>query len=283
VQITKLEATDGFLVTDLADVPAVGVTRLAPKVLPDGAELLARSLTYSFAAFGLQISGGSAGINAKPDDRDRALAAYLDEVAPLAADGRWRTWAGVGVADSDLAPLDPAGRAPLNDPQLIAAAAVAAAQAVVPDAESVAVVAGEPVAGAARTAAEAAGLTVAGDAVDADVDVVLVAGKAGVVDHDNATGVRAKAIVPLSAVPVTAKAYAVLSRAGVVYVPDFLVLAAPLLAELDGDGSDPVARVVEAVVKFAPRGVDMWRAAVGDAEAFLGTWQDALPFGRPLA
>ena len=39
-----------------------------------GAEMLARSVTYSFAAFGVKASGASAGINAKPDGRDAAVA-----------------------------------------------------------------------------------------------------------------------------------------------------------------------------------------------------------------
>ena len=44
-------------------------------MLRDGAELLARSTTYAAASFGLQVGGGSAGLNAKPDDRPAALAA----------------------------------------------------------------------------------------------------------------------------------------------------------------------------------------------------------------
>ena len=77
MQFHKLTSTDGFIAFDLDDAPAVGVVRLAPKVLRDGAELLARSTTYAAASFGLQVGGASAGINAKPDDRDAALAAFL--------------------------------------------------------------------------------------------------------------------------------------------------------------------------------------------------------------
>ena len=51
--IQKLTSTDGFIAFDLDGAPAVGVVRLAPKVLRDGAELLARSTTYAAASFGL--------------------------------------------------------------------------------------------------------------------------------------------------------------------------------------------------------------------------------------
>ena len=37
----QLTSTDAFIVFDLGDAPAVGVVRQAPKVLKDGAELLA--------------------------------------------------------------------------------------------------------------------------------------------------------------------------------------------------------------------------------------------------
>ena len=86
MKVDKLTGTDGFVVNDLDDaVTSVGIVRLAPKVLRDGAQLLARSVTYAFAAFGVAGHGGaSAGINATPDRRAEALAAFLDEVRPRA-------------------------------------------------------------------------------------------------------------------------------------------------------------------------------------------------------
>ena len=50
-------------------------------------------------------------------------------------------------------------------------------------------------------------------------------------------------LVPVTPVPVTAKAYATLNRAGVTFVPDAVSCAAPLLAVADPDGGDPVERV----------------------------------------
>jgi glutamate dehydrogenase/leucine dehydrogenase len=123
----------------------------------------------------------------------------------------------------------------------------------------------------------------AGAGLDAEADALLVAGKAGVLEHDLAATVRAKVVVPLSPAPVTARALAILGRAGTVVVPDFLATAAPLLAALAPDGGDPVLRVHDAVAALAGEGTGMWMAAVTRAEDHLGSWQDALPFGRPLA
>ena len=59
VKLQRLSATDGFIVFDLdAATTCVGIARLAPKVLQDGAALLARSVTYSFASFGVAGHAG---------------------------------------------------------------------------------------------------------------------------------------------------------------------------------------------------------------------------------
>ena len=105
MQVHKLTSTDAFIVFDLGDAPAVGIVRQAPKVLRDGAELLARSTTYVAASFGLAVGGGSAGINATPDDRDAAVAAFLEEVAELVASGRWLPGPGLGIRPDDLSSL----------------------------------------------------------------------------------------------------------------------------------------------------------------------------------
>jgi glutamate dehydrogenase/leucine dehydrogenase len=104
-----------------------------------------------------------------------------------------------------------------------------------------------------------------------------------VLEHDLATTVQAKTVVPLTPVPVTARALAVLGRAGTVVVPDFLSTAAPLLAALDSDGGDAMTRVHDAVAALAAEGTNLWMAATLKAEDHLKTWQDELPFGRPLS
>src|SRR5690606_32980886 len=118
---------------------------------------------------------------------------------------------------------------------------------------------------------------------DAECDALLVAGKAGVLEHDLAGTVKATVVVPLTPVPVTARALAVLGRAGTVVVPDFVSTAAPLLAAFDPDGGDPIERVRAAVANLAGEGTNLWMAACVRAEEFLRTWQPELPFGRPLA
>jgi glutamate dehydrogenase/leucine dehydrogenase len=260
---------------------------MAPKVLKDGAELLARSTTYAAASFGLPVGGGSAGINAKPDDRDAALAAFLEEVAPLVESGRWLPGPGVGVSVGDLAVLPRAeARAAAFDPVAAGESAVAAALGALGslNGKQLAIVGSGPLADAA-----AASVGVNGGALfeqgsfDAPCDALLVAGKAGVLEHDLAARVKARVVVPLSPVPMTARALAVLGRAGVVVVPDFLSTAAPLLTALDPDGGDVMLRVHDAVAALVGEGTNLWMAAVTKAEAHLQTWQDTVPFGRPLA
>jgi hypothetical protein len=245
--------------------------------------MLARSVTYSFASFELRMSGASAGINAKPDQRDDALAKFLDEVRPLVADGSLSLHAGTGLSDTDLAPL---GLEP-PDPTLLVHGALAAAGAALGTlvGKTVAVVGAGPIVDAAKLAASDRGATVADEAgLDIAADALFVAGKAGVVDHQAAESVKASVVVPLTPLPVTAKAYAAFGRAGIVYVPDFIALAAPLLEQFDPSASaTPAERVRNTMHELVSEGPNAWRAAVDRAETFLSTWQDALPFGRPLA
>ncbi len=287
MQFQKLTSTDGFILFDLDDAPAVGIVRMAPKVLRDSAELLARASTYAAASFGLQISGASAGINAKPDDQPAALAAFLEEVASLVESGRLVLGPGLGVASDELNGLPNADKRALAFDQTAAGdSAVAAALGALGslDGRRVAIVGNGPITEAAAAASSANGATPEPQAsFDADCDVLLVAGKAGVLEHDLAATVKAKVVVPLTPVPVTARALAVLSRADVIVVPDFLSTAAPLLAALDPEGGDPAERVASAVAALAGEGTNLWMAATLKAEAHLSTWQSTLPFGRPLS
>ena len=124
----------------------------------------------------------------------------------------------------------------------------------------------------------------------AGVDVILTGAKPGAMNHQGAEMVRAKAVVPYAPIPVSTKAYAVLRRAGVVLVPDFASAGGGLVAAtLDGDNAMVLSEVdrmtVEALAAAASDhpDQDLFMAACMRAEAFLATWQDRLPFGRPLA
>jgi glutamate dehydrogenase/leucine dehydrogenase len=285
VRVQKLESTDAFVVVDLDDVPgAAGVVRLAPKVLVDGATLLARTVTYTFASFGVQRGGASAGINAAPDGRDEAVAAFVSELADDVAAGRLAFAAGLGLRPVDLEGF---GTAP-PDPTLAGWGAVVAAAAAggALDGRKVVVVGAGPEADAAVAAAAEAGAAVERAALDAPGDVLMVAGKAGVLGYDAATTVQAGMVVPLTPVPVTARALAELERHGTVVLPDFVTTAAPLLAAYDPEGGDPLERVAAAAGELATPGdgdAGVWLAGAQRAEQFLRTWQDPLPFGRPLA
>src|SRR5690349_20142629 len=103
VRIEPLTTTDGFVLSDSAGAErSVGVARLAPKVLRVSSEFLARSMTYLFASFEVQVGGASAGINAKPDGRDDALGAFVGEVGGNDAVALYPS---TGLSDDDLAPL----------------------------------------------------------------------------------------------------------------------------------------------------------------------------------
>ncbi len=104
--VRKLSGTDAFVVVDLdgADGSA-GLVRLAPKILLSGAKELARSATYTFAAVGMRRSGASAGINARPDGREGAVAAFLAECEPWMSAGEFLPDPGKGLTATDLAPL----------------------------------------------------------------------------------------------------------------------------------------------------------------------------------
>ncbi|WP_436793592.1 hypothetical protein [Actinospongicola halichondriae] len=294
MKIHKLESTDAFISFDLDDAPSVGITRLARKVLQDGATLLARSTTYSFASFEIQMGGASAGINAEGDDVDPAVASFVDEAKELVSSGRWATDPGLGLTEADLGELriaDPRPAELWTDDHavtLAAEGAVAAAGALLDTGLNGATWAVEgkgPVVEAAKVAMTREGAVAAPGAggADTECDVLFLAGKTGMLDHDGAAVVKAKIVVPLTPVPVTARAHAELSKAGRIHVPDFLAIAAPLLFAHDASGGDPVERVGAAVAALAGEGTGLWMAAVQKAEAYLSTWQDELPFGRPLA
>lgn len=105
VQTQRLTSTEGFVLFDLDDGPAVGPVRLARKVLQSSATDLARTITYRCAAFGLKMGGASAGINAEGDGRRAAVAAFVEEASALVSAGRFLPEPGTGVGEDDLAAL----------------------------------------------------------------------------------------------------------------------------------------------------------------------------------
>jgi glutamate dehydrogenase (NAD(P)+) len=109
VEIIELESVPGFIVFDLPDVPlSAGGTRLAPDVTAAEVALLARAMTYKFAALGAQIGGAKAGVAADPADhavRAEVMARYCAEIRPLAEADRFLTGPDMGTFEEDFRPL----------------------------------------------------------------------------------------------------------------------------------------------------------------------------------
>jgi hypothetical protein len=118
----------------------------------------------------------------------------------------------------------------------------------------------------------------------ADADVIFAGSKAGAMTHEGAAYVKARTIAPIGPVPITSKSLAVLGRAGVTYLPDFVSVAGPLLVGVGGvDPLEAPAKIGELVTELAAHPDGLFLGACKRAEDFLRTWQAELPFGRPLA
>lgn len=121
-------------------------------------------------------------------------------------------------------------------------------------------------------------------------DVLFAGSKMGAVNHTTAEKLQLSALVPHQPIPFTARAMAILQRAGCIVLPDFLTVAAPIFASWPTGEATPDA-VVSAATDAITSALDetlghehgAFLGACHRAEAFLSTWRDELPFGRPLA
>jgi glutamate dehydrogenase (NAD(P)+) len=108
-QTVELQSVPGFIVFDLPGAAvSAGGTRLAPDVTAAEVALLARAMTYKYAALGAQVGGAKAGVVGDPRDRaDRAarMARYCAEISPLVTAGRFLTGPDMGTFEQDFAPL----------------------------------------------------------------------------------------------------------------------------------------------------------------------------------
>jgi glutamate dehydrogenase/leucine dehydrogenase len=108
-EIVELGSVPGFVVFDLPGVPvSAGGTRLAPDVSVAEVALLARAMTYKFAALGHQVGGAKAGVRGDPADRagrDALMARFCAAIGALADSGRFLTGPDMGTAEEDFAPL----------------------------------------------------------------------------------------------------------------------------------------------------------------------------------
>jgi len=108
-EIVELGSVPGFVVFDLPGVPvSAGGTRMAPDVSVAEVALLARAMTYKFAALGQQVGGAKAGVRGNPADhagKAALMARFCAEIAPLADAGRLLTGPDMGTTEEDFAPL----------------------------------------------------------------------------------------------------------------------------------------------------------------------------------
>jgi glutamate dehydrogenase/leucine dehydrogenase len=301
VKIEKLTG-NAFIAHDLVDAPcATGVVRVAPKVLQGGAKAMARTTTYTFAVRGLKVGGASAGISAEADEVDHAVAAFVDAVAERVGEGRLAFDAGKGIDVAALARLEASDPRPALhrqvvddmrvDDRLLGIGAVAAATAATGSTDGwTASVEPGPDAASIRAALAEAGIDASADTLDAQVDVLFCGARQGVLDGATSETVGARIVVPIGAHAVSAKGLAVLAQRGVVTLPDFVTLAGPSFAgwpegeaTVDAVVTDCRAGITRMVTDALAHPEGPFLGACAAAETFLATWQDELPFGRPLA
>jgi glutamate dehydrogenase (NAD(P)+) len=105
-EVIRLGSVPGFVVLDLPHAAVcAGGTRLAPDVTVGEVALLARAMTYKFAALGDQVGGAKAGVRgdaADPAARAGLMARYCAEIRPLADAGRFLTGPDMGTFEEDF-------------------------------------------------------------------------------------------------------------------------------------------------------------------------------------
>ena len=284
----KCETSDGFVVIDIEGAAvATGVLRVARKLLVDGAWNLARSATYSAASFGLEVSGASAGVNVDGEGRDAAVATVVAELAARTGSPTLALDAGKGCTPNELTELtvrDPRSPARFDD-GLLAIGIVAAAEAALGSLEGT-TVAIEPGLSVdlldQKFRSRGASMVEMTDGLISACDVLCIGSRPALIDHDLASALRAKVIVPAGPLPVTARGLAVARREGVMVLPDFVSLAAPMVVGFAGSTTTDVGERIAAVItEVADHPEGHFLGACERAESFLDSWAN-VPFGRPL-
>ncbi len=106
MKVHRLTTVEGFIAFDLDDCRVnAGGTRLAPDVTEAEACLLARAMTYKFAALGLEMGGAKAAIRAGAEERAEVMGRYCEEIRPLVESVRFLTGPDIGTFEDDFAPL----------------------------------------------------------------------------------------------------------------------------------------------------------------------------------
>jgi len=123
-----------------------------------------------------------------------------------------------------------------------------------------------------------------------DTDVVFCGSKQGMIDGEAAEALGARVVVPLGCQPISAKGLAVLRRRDIVALPDFVTTLGPMLswwpaddATVESTRAAVTTTVSDLVAEVLGHDDGPLLGACYRAEAFIGTWSDEMPFGRPLA
>lgn len=134
------------------------------------------------------------------------------------------------------------------------------------------------------------GLAAPGEVWAISADVVFAGSKTGVVHHGVAERLECAALVPCGRLAFTSKALAVCRRKGVLALADFVALAGSVIAAWSDESQsdqDLRADVADKAAALTAEALDCdqgpFLGACFAAESFLSSWQDELPFGRPLA
>ncbi len=124
---------------------------------------------------------------------------------------------------------------------------------------------------------------------NADLDAIFVGSKPGAISGEGATSSSDTPIIATSAAAVSSKALAVLRKNGAPVAPDFLTRVGPMLAwwaseetshdVLRDSTTETVNGLLEEIVDHED---GTFMAACYKAEAFMESWQEKRPFGRPL-
>jgi glutamate dehydrogenase (NAD(P)+) len=106
MSVMRLQSVDGFIAFDLEDCRVnAGGTRLAPDVDEREARLLARAMTYKFAALGLEMGGAKAVIRGSAAERSELMRRYCEEIRPMIESVRFLTGPDIGTFEADFEPL----------------------------------------------------------------------------------------------------------------------------------------------------------------------------------
>ncbi|CAN5610683.1 hypothetical protein BH10ACT3_BH10ACT3_15270 [soil metagenome] len=120
--------------------------------------------------------------------------------------------------------------------------------------------------------------------------MLLCGSKLGIITHEVSELLAQRLVVPIAAAPVTAKGLAVASKRQITVLADFVTTSGPLFLDHPPEGT-----TAEAATKLALESITSTTEALSEhaegpylgacyqAEDFLRTWQEKLPFGRPLA